>query len=85
MMCYYLNVQFQGQRVKVILTDKMSMGQWWNSTVRGKPKYSGKNLSHCHFVYHMSHTDWSQIQRRTFGDRLVTNPQSHGMAFEDQH
>jgi hypothetical protein len=69
--------------IKVILTYKMSMGHWWNNTERGKPKYSGKNLSQCHFVYHISHTDWSQIQRGTFGERLATNPKSHGMAFED--
>jgi hypothetical protein len=29
----------------------------WNETERGKLKYSGKNLSQCHFVYHKSHMD----------------------------
>jgi hypothetical protein len=29
----------------------------WNETDTGKPKYSGKNLSQCHFVHHKSHMD----------------------------
>jgi hypothetical protein len=29
----------------------------WNETDRGKPKYSGKNLSQCHFVHHKTHMD----------------------------
>jgi hypothetical protein len=28
----------------------------WNW--QGKPKYSGKTLSQCHFVHHKSHMDW---------------------------
>jgi hypothetical protein len=27
----------------------------------GKSKYSEKNLSHCHFVYHKSHMGWFGI------------------------
>jgi hypothetical protein len=34
----------------------------WNETDRGKPKYSGKNLSQCHFVYHKSRMDWPGIE-----------------------
>jgi hypothetical protein len=30
----------------------------WNEIDRVKPKYSGKNLSQCHFVHHKSHIDW---------------------------
>jgi hypothetical protein len=29
----------------------------WNEIDRGKPKYSGKSLSQCHFVRHKSHMD----------------------------
>jgi hypothetical protein len=29
----------------------------WNEIDGGKPKYSGKNLSQCHFVHHKSHMD----------------------------
>jgi hypothetical protein len=33
----------------------------WNETDREKPKYSGKNLSQCHFVKHKSHMEWPGI------------------------
>jgi hypothetical protein len=33
------------------------MEHQWNETDRGKQKYSGKNLSQCHFVHHKSHMD----------------------------
>jgi hypothetical protein len=33
------------------------MEHQWNETDRGKPKYSRKNLSQCHFVHHKSHTE----------------------------
>jgi hypothetical protein len=33
----------------------------WKETDRGKPKYSRKNLSHCHFV-HKSHMDRPGIE-----------------------
>jgi hypothetical protein len=51
MMCYYLNVQFQRQRVK------MSMEQRWNDKDRVKQKYSDENLPHCNIVHHKSHMD----------------------------
>jgi hypothetical protein len=34
----------------------------WNEIDRGKPKYSAKNLSQCHFVHHRSHMDWPGIE-----------------------
>jgi hypothetical protein len=33
------------------------MEKWWNEIDRGKPKYSGNNLSQCHFVHDKSHMD----------------------------
>jgi hypothetical protein len=33
------------------------MQRRWNEIDRGKPKYSGKNLSQCYFVHHKSHMD----------------------------
>jgi hypothetical protein len=34
----------------------------WNEINRGKPKYSEKNLSQCHFVHYKSHMDWPGIE-----------------------
>jgi hypothetical protein len=34
----------------------------WNEIDRGKPKYSGKNLSQCHFVHYKSHMNWPWIE-----------------------
>jgi hypothetical protein len=34
----------------------------WNETDRRKPKYSGKNLSQCHFIHHKYHMDWAGIE-----------------------
>jgi hypothetical protein len=34
----------------------------WNEIDRGKPKYSGKNLSQCHFVHHNSHMGCPRIE-----------------------
>jgi hypothetical protein len=33
------------------------MEHQWNEIDRGKPKYSAKNLSQCHFAHHKSHMD----------------------------
>jgi hypothetical protein len=38
------------------------MEQRWNEIDRGKPKYSGKNLSQYDFVHHKSHMDRPGIE-----------------------
>ena len=49
---------------------KTNMERWWNGTDRGKnPKYSEKNISQSHFVYHKFHIDWTGIENRTCGVR----------------
>jgi hypothetical protein len=47
----------------------------WNEIDRGKPKYSEKNLSQCHFVYHKSHMDWPRhrTQASAVGGRQLTS------------
>jgi hypothetical protein len=45
----------KGNRFSFLLFQVME--QRWNETDRGKPKYSGKNLSQCHLVHHKSHMD----------------------------
>jgi hypothetical protein len=58
------------------------MKHWWNEIDRGKSKYSGKNLSQCHFVHHKS--TWTDPGSNTGlrGGRPATNRLSHGTAME---
>jgi hypothetical protein len=45
----------------------------WNEIDRGKPKYSGKNLSQCRFVHHKSHMDTRDRTRiSAVGGRRLT-------------
>jgi hypothetical protein len=45
------------------------------------PKNSEKNLSHCYFVHHKYHTDWTGANPGLNGERPATNRLSYGMAF----
>lgn len=44
------------------IQSQASMQQWWYDTVRGKRKYSKKNLPHCHFTHHMSYINGPGIE-----------------------
>jgi hypothetical protein len=60
----------------------MSMAQWWNNTVGGKPESSEKYLSQCDSVHHKSHTEQRDIElgppRCRAGDHPTINHLSHG-------
>ena len=45
---------------------------------RGKPKYTEKNLSQCHFIRHKSHMTAPGLKLRFYGDSPATNCLSHG-------
>jgi hypothetical protein len=53
------------------------MEHWWNETDRGKPNYSEKTLSQCHFAHHSSHIDWPESKPARRGGRPTANHVSH--------
>jgi hypothetical protein len=54
---------------------------WWNEIDREKPKYSGENLSQCHFAHHKSHRTELGSKPGLLGDRPATNRLSHGTVY----
>jgi hypothetical protein len=52
------------------------MEHQWNEIDRGKPKYSEKTLSQCHFVHHKSHMERPGLHC----ERPAANRLSHGTA-----
>jgi hypothetical protein len=51
----------------------------WNEINMGKPKYSGKNLSQCHFVHRKSHMDWPGIGGRRLTAWAMARPSVIGL------
>jgi hypothetical protein len=49
-------------KMTIFFVHFLVMEHRWNEIDRGKPKYSGKNLSQCHFVHRKSHMDWPGIE-----------------------
>jgi len=53
----------------------MSLKYWWEDNDKGKPKYSKKDMSKCHYVHNKFHMNWPQIELGTpllRGRRLIT-------------
>jgi hypothetical protein len=45
-----------------VINKLLSMENWWNSTYRGKTKYSGKNQSQLLLVHGTNLMDWPGIE-----------------------
>lgn len=59
---------FEVSRASTFLC-KMKVGvvNFWNGTDRGNPKFYEKNLSHCHFTHHKSHTESYGVEIEPLG------------------
>ena len=58
---------------------QMNMEDQWDDTESGKPKYSEKNLSQCHYVHQESHGLGSKTGLR--GERPASNCLSQGTTY----
>jgi hypothetical protein len=55
--------------------------EWqWNDIDKGKPKYSKKNLSQCHFVHQKAIPTALGMNPGLHGEKLETNCLSYGTA-----
>jgi hypothetical protein len=53
--------EYEGNKIRLFSFFQV-MEHRWNEIDRETPKYSGKNLSQCHFVHQKSHIDWPGIE-----------------------
>jgi hypothetical protein len=81
-----LSGRFSGIATLPSRKSNMYMENWWNYNDTGKTKYKQQNLSQCHTVHQISHTDWlgieplaSAVTGRRLPARTVARPklQSH--------
>jgi len=56
----------------------MSAGHQWNDDWQGKPEYSVKPLSHCHFISHEFYMDYSGIEPNLYSKKIVANHLHYG-------
>lgn len=58
--------------------NKLRQKNGWNDTGKKNPKYSERNLSQCHSVYHKSHTGFTGNEPLLCHERPATNRLNHG-------
>lgn len=60
----------------------MNMEKLSNDKSQGeKPKFSDKNLSHCHSVHQKLYIDYFRIKQAFCGQNITTNHHSYGKAY----
>ena len=73
----------------MVQTGEMSMERWWNGTDGGKPKFSLKTLSECHFVHLKFHwtalgSNQGAVRGRLLTARTIPRP-FEGPAFVSEN